>query len=360
MDIQEIVKGFYIDEITDYITYSAIGENVKDKDLKETLKKIANMEKSHSEFWKEFLLKRGYDIPDVKVSPFKTGLLKFIAKFINPILVISFLELGEANAYEKYYEFLKKAHLSKEEEERLKQIILDEIEHETVFAKKTEQSGLSNIRDFVLGMNDGLVEILGVVTGLSAVYINEPFIVAISGLIVGIAGALSMGIGAFISVRSQRQVNEAIREKLKVIFDIAPERALEELKEKLKETGIPEKVALEISKKLSSNKEAVKKLLIKETEENEFLSGIFTGFAYIFGVLFPVIPYFIAPSSLVALPFSILFAALALAVVATVISVLSGINIKRKIFEMVFSAFFAAGVSYLFGSLMQNLFGINI
>lgn len=356
----QLAKQFYIDEMNDYITYSEIASSVRDKQLKEILQKIAGMEKKHAQFWKDFLQKRGEKEPQVEVNRIKISLLKFVAKFINPLLVVSFLELGEANAYEKYYKFLKSTSLGKDEEEKLKNIILDEIEHETVFAKETEKTGISNIRDFVLGMNDGLVEILGVVTGLSAVYLDKPFIVAISGLIVGVAGALSMGIGAFISVRSQRQVNEAIREKLQVIFDLSPERAVEEFKEKLLETGIPEDLADEISKKLGKNKEAIKKLLIKETDENEIASGLFTGFAYLFGVLFPVLPYFIAPSSMVALPFSIIFAGLALAVVATIISMLSGINIKKKILEMVLSAFFAAGVSYAFGSLMQNLFGINI
>ncbi len=356
----ELIKQFYIDEMNDYITYTEIANSVKDKNLKETLLKISKMEKEHAEFWKSLLEKSGESVPDVSPDKKKLAFLKATAKLINPIFVISFLEIGEASAFQKYYKFLKEGNLSQEEKEVLKKIILDEIEHEATFAKKAENTGLSNIRDFVLGMNDGLVEILGVVTGLSAVYINNPFVVAVSGLIVGVAGALSMGIGAFISVRSQRQVNEAVREKLQIIFDISPERALEEFKEKLLETGIPEDLAYDIAKKVSSNREAVKKLLIQETNENELLSGLFTGFAYLFGVLFPVLPYFIAPSSLVALPFSILFAGLALAVVATVISVLSGISIKKKIMEMVFSAFFAAGVSYLFGSLMQKLFGINI
>ena len=356
----KLAKQFYIDEMNDFFTYTEIAKSVKDTQLKNVLLKIAKMEEEHASFWKEFLEKRGETVPEVSVNKLKIRFLQIIAKFINPVLVISFLEIGEASAFQKYYKFLKEADLSEEEKQFLKKIILDEIEHETIFAKKTENTGISNIRDFVLGMNDGLVEILGVVTGLSAVYMNNPFVVAISGLIVGVAGALSMGIGAFISVRSQRQVNEAIREKLQIIFDIAQERAIEEFKEKLLETGIPEDLAEEISKKLGTNKEAIKKLLIKETNENEIVSGLFTGFAYIFGVFFPVLPYFIAPSSLIALPFSILFAGLALAIVATIIATLSGISIKKKIMEMVFSAFFAAGVSYLFGSLMQNLFGINI
>jgi len=356
----EEVKKFFADEINDFKTYKALARDIKDENLRDILLKIAQMEKKHASFWENYLKKRGINPSEVKINRLKIYLLKLLGKIINPVAVVSFLELGETSAFEKYYSFLKNGDLSPEEKENLKRIILDEIEHETTFAKTAENLGITNIRDFVLGMNDGLVEILGVVTGLSAVYKDNPFVVGISGIIVGVAGALSMGIGAFISVKSQRQVNEAINEKLEIIFDVAPEKAVDEFKEKLLESDIPEEIADEISKKIGTNKTSIKKLLIEEVKENEILSGLYTGFAYIFGVIFPVLPYFIFPSSLVALPFSILFAALALSVVATVISVLSGINIKRKIVEMVLSAFFAAAVSYGFGYLMQKIFGIQV
>ncbi|NPA12770.1 MAG: rubrerythrin family protein, partial [Aquificae bacterium] len=89
-------------------------------------------------------------------------------------------------------------------------------------------------------------------------------------------------------------------------------------------------------------------------------SGLFTGFAYLVGVFFPVVPFFFAPTSYVALPFSILFAGLVLATVGLVIAVLSGISIKKKVMEMVISAFTAAAIAYGFGSLMQSIFGIQI
>ena len=113
------------------------------------------------------------------------------------------LELGETGAYKRYHRFLQDAPLKGEEKARLRKIILDELEHEKTFRQESTGTWATHVRDFVLGMNDGLVEILGAVTGLSAVYVGRPLIVGVSGLIVGIAGALSMAIGAFVSVRSQ-------------------------------------------------------------------------------------------------------------------------------------------------------------
>ena len=351
---------FYEMEMNDYFTYLQIAQSIKDRDLSEKIKKIAYMEKEHASFWEEFLKNRGLEPPPVKKKNLKIVFMKILSKFFNPVVVISFFELGESGAIKNYYSFLKNENLSEEEKEKLKKIILDEIEHETFFARQVNEKGLSNIRDFVLGMNDGLVEILGAVAGLSAVYLYNPLIVGVSGLIVGVAGALSMGIGAYISVRSQRQVNQAQKEQMEIIFDVAPERAVEEYKKRLIESGVVKEIAEEITGKIGKSKEAISKLLLQETEENEIRSGLFTGLAYLVGVFFPVVPYFFAPNSYIALPFSVLFAGTVLTFVAVIISVLSGINVKKKILEMVVSAFTAAGIAYLFGSVMQSIFGIQI
>ncbi len=97
--------------------------------------------------------------------------------------VASLLEMGERDAVKKYYRFLTEysSEMSEDEREKLKNVILDELEHEKFFREEEKAFHTENIRDLVLGMNDGLVEILGAVTGLSAVYPNRPELVGISG-----------------------------------------------------------------------------------------------------------------------------------------------------------------------------------
>lgn len=359
MDYIKKARQFFINEINDYMFYKLLAEKVKDGNFRENLIRISNMEKTHAEFWKSFLERRGEKVPEVNISSLKKMLVNILIKFPNPAVMVSFLELGEASGVKEYKEFLDKSNLDNKEREILKKIIIDEIKHETFFSEEAEKLGLSNVRDFVLGMNDGLVEILGAVTGLSAVYINNPLIVASSGLVVGIAGALSMGIGAFISVRSQKQVNQAMKEKMEIIFEVSPDLAVEEIKDYLEKLSIPPEIVKKVLENID-DKKSIAKLLLKEEDENELKSGLFTGFAYLFGVFFPIVPYFFAPSSLVALPFSILFAGLALATVGIFISLFSGINIKKKVLEMVLAGFSAAGLSYIFGKIVQTVFGIEI
>jgi predicted membrane protein (TIGR00267 family) len=177
----------------------------------------------------------------------------------------------------------------------------------------------------VLGMNDGLVELLGVVAGLSAVYKDKPIVVGASALVVGVAGAISMGIGAFISVRSQRQVNQALREKEEIIAEVSGK-------------GPPPAV---------------------DNEENEFKSALFTGLSYLLGVVFPVTPFFLLDSSLHALALSLLLAFLVLSFVASFIALASGISLKKKVLEMALSAGVAAGASFIVGSLIKSALGIE-
>jgi len=357
----ELARKFYLDEYADSLLYAQLAKTERDEKIKAEFMRLSEIESKHAKFWHEFLAKRNVKAPRKKVKRLTTLSVKLLRKILGPGAVASLLEMGENSAVQKYFKFLTEYSRDMDENElkTLKEVILDELEHERFFREEEKRFHVENTRDLVLGMNDGLVEILGAVTGLSAVYPNNPQLVGISGLIVGVAGALSMAIGTFVSVRSQRQVKESIRERMEVLFRVSPDRAAEELIEKLVEGGMPEDVARDVAKELAGNTEAIMQLLLPEAEENEIRAALYTGLSYLLGVAFPVTPYFLASSSLVALPFSILLAGSALAIVATLISLLSGISIKKKVAEMVATGLGAAFLSYLFGRAMEAIFHVS-
>lgn len=353
-------RQFYLGEIDDWLTYSLLARHSRDAELRTLLERIAAMEKRHAEFWADILARHGQPLPAARPRRLRSLALRLLQRRINPLLLIAALELGETGAVEAYHRLWQSGLLPPEDHAALRGIILDELEHEAAFRRQTREAGLQNVRDFVLGMNDGLVEILGAVTGLSAAYAGNPLLVAVSGLVVGIAGALSMGIGAFISVRSQRQVNAGARQRMEVLFSVAPERAVAEYRERLRASGLPDEISDEVANRLGDNRKALSKLLLEEVSENEWRSGLFTGSAYLFGVLFPVLPYFVADSALAALIGSVLLAGLALAAVGGFIALVSGIRLRTKIIEMLASGLGAAALAWLFGTLMQNVFGIAV
>ncbi len=355
-----LAQSFYREEMRDHVTYLALAGNERDARLRELLGRVASMEARHAGFWKAFLEARAVLPPPLRANRLRLTLLRVLQRLVNPRLLVSLLELGETSAWQNYFRCLKTASFDERSRSELRTIILDELEHELTFRKEAQRLGGQHVRDYVLGMNDGLVEILGAVTGLSAVYTGDPLIVAASGLVVGIAGSLSMGIGGYISVRSQRQVNEGSRARMEVLFDVAPQKAIEEYRERLRESGLPAEVAEEITRRVGDNREAVSRLLLGEGTENEIRSGLFTGLAYLVGVAFPLLPYFLAPDSLTALLASVGLAGFALAASAAVISVLSGIPLRRKIAEMLIAGFSAAAIAYAFGMLVQAGFGIEV
>ncbi len=357
MEIIAIAKKFYQNEMKDSLIYEYLGHLEKRREFRAKLLGLANIEKRHAEFWKNFVEKRGGKVKDVKLSSFKKFSLRILKLLLGSVYMVSLFEATESSTVSTYYNFYKDYNLNEEEKRELGNIILDELEHEKIFENEKKLLHAENIRDLVLGMNDGLVELLGAVTGLSAVYVNNPMIVGLSGLIVGVAGALSMGIGTYVSVRSQRQVNEGTRNRLSIVFSLSQERAKKEVKEKLEEMGLAGEVSDTAADYIV--KKGKPENIIPKEDIDEGRAALYTGLAYILGVFFPVIPYFFAPTSYIALPFSVFLAGLALAIVSAIISVMSGISIKRKVAEMVMLGLGAAALSYLFGYVISIFFGAS-
>ncbi|RIE07445.1 rubrerythrin family protein [Candidatus Cryosericum odellii] len=358
--INETTKAmnFYTDERSASRLYAYLAGSEKNPALRARFAELARVETLHMAFWRAFLLKRG--IATAEPSWFSFAWSRLLRQLLGTRRYLSLLEITEATAVDSYYQFLNFATLEEAEKTNIARIIEDELGHEEELESQFNALPKDNVRDFVMGMNDGLVELLGAVTGLSAVYPTRPQIVAVNGLVVGLAGALSMGIGTWVSVRSQRQVNEGIRRKTDLLFSVAPKRAQAELARKLTESGMPADLTDEITEKLASNKEAMIGLLTEHTRVNEIRSALFTGVAYIIGLLFPVLPYFFARNSFMALIFSVLFAGLALAIVASIITLTAGSNaFRHKIREMVITGLGAAAASYAFGRLVQAVFGIH-
>ncbi|WP_456369098.1 VIT1/CCC1 transporter family protein [Geoglobus sp.] len=315
---------FYREEFKDSLLYRTLADGERDEDLRREFIRIHTIEARHADFWRRFLESRGVRPERVRVGRLSLWMVRLLRR-ISPALTSSLLEFNEMSAIIKYYDFFRAYELSDGEREELREIIVDEIEHEKFFSGKKRLFGAENVRDMVLGINDGLVEILGVVTGLSAVYVSRPDLVGMSGLVVGVAGALSMASGSFISVRSQRQVNET-RVRLKAILRELRGESIE----------------------------------VEEIRESELKSAIYTGTAYLCGVALPVIPYFIAETTAEALPLSLLLSAALLAIVGSLISLLSGIPLKKKAAEMLVAGMGTAFLSYLFGTLVASLFHVPL
>lgn len=321
--LKEIIN-YYIDEMKDSTLYRSLAEIERKKSVQEELLKLSSMEKEHADFWKDFLKCRGIKVKEFRPS-LTTGLYKVMRKIFGLAFTSKVMEMGEAKTIKEYYEFYCKADLSEEEKEKLKQIIEDELMHEDIFHKMSSSEKIEHIRDVFLGMNDGLVEILATVAGLTGAYSGNPYIVGVIGSIVGISGMLSMAIGTYISVKNQRQVKEQKIFENKVLHEL--------LKQK---TGI------------------------EETLEDPLKAAYYTGLFYLLGTILIVFPFFLGLNSMYALLTSASAAIIAWTISGFIVALTSGLSATRKILEMLVTGLGAATITYTIGSLISSLLGISI
>ncbi len=355
--LREVV-AFHRGERLDELTYRALAEVAPEAALRDLLEGIARTEARHADFWERVLASRGGRPETVRPGRLRIGLLRLLMRLASPSFVLSVVEMGEAAAYERYYDFLQRADLPPDEAEQLRRIVEDELEHEEAFHQ--QGGGMHNLRDFVLGMNDGLVEILGSVSGLAAAFPGRLGLVALSGLVVGLAGALSMAIGAFVSVRSQRQVDAAARRRLQILFAVSPQRTQQELERRLVDLGLPAEEAERLAATVQIDERTTGALLGGPGRDDEWRSAAFTGLAYLLGTSFPLLPYVLTETPRAALVGSVLASGAALALVGVAVALVSGISLRRKTTELVAAGLGAAAVAYGFGRLLQWTVGVDV
>ena len=105
------------------------------------------------------------------------------------------------------------------------------------------------LRAAVLGSNDGLVSTASLMIGVSAAQANDFLITA--GLAGIAAGAMSMAVGEYVSVRSQNDIEEADRQIEIKQLEFDPAGELQELKDIYIQRGLSEKLATEVAREFT-------------------------------------------------------------------------------------------------------------
>ena len=157
------------------------------------------------------------------------------------------------------------------------------------------------LSEIVFGMEDGMVSTLGSITGI-AVGSGDHFIVLLAGSVIIAVESVSMGIGSYLSNRSQEEVDERKLFEEKTEIREFPQEEKQELLEMYKKDGWPENLAREMAEAAAQNPELMlKEMAVRELEvlpskrSLSFKGGIFMFFAYIIGGLVPLFAYFFLP-----------------------------------------------------------------
>ena len=212
------------------------------------------------------------------------------------------------------------------------------------------------LREFIFGLNDGLVSTLSILAGLSGAVVSNNVIV-LAGLAEIVAGSISMGLGAYISTKSESEYfKNKIERENKRIEDI-PQIEINELKKVYKEKGFNEKEVNLIVNKIIKHKSAWLDTIIHEKFgicqqfDDPRKLGLINGFAFVIGGLFPILPFLIFKLQY-PLFIGTIFALVILFFIGIIKSKITGKNWFLSGFELAFVCLLAATLSYFAGKLI--------
>jgi len=165
-----------------------------------------------------------------------------------------------------------------------------------------QKSPITNVlREVIFGMEDGMVSTLGSITGI-AIGSNNQSIVILAGIVIISVESISMGIGSYLSNRSQEEMEIRKIEEEKEELKNFPEEEKEQLYQIYLEDGWSDDLSKKMSEEASKKEELILKEMttheLKISGDGESISikgGLFMFFAYVFGGAIPLFSYFILP-----------------------------------------------------------------
>src|SRR3990172_765589 len=157
----------------------------------------------------------------------------------------------------------------------------------------------SNLRDIILGGQDGLVNVLGIILGI-AVASQDLRIILAGGLAATFAESISMAAVAYTSTRAQQSFYESELTREKREIKEVPEMEVEEIREIYRKKGFSGKLLEDVVAKITSDEEVWLDEMMKfelglqsvETK-NALGSALVVGIAALVGSLIPLTPFFV-------------------------------------------------------------------
>ncbi len=312
-------------EMRGYHTYRTLAEQESDPQRRRTLRNLALAEKHHADLWATRMTVLGAAIP--RYDGPESGEADSLANRIGGHeLALRRLELDESRDIARYGKQIRE--LGDEESIKiLKEVIADEADHyltlgglirhhlpvtplepevaqqaldELVAERERGQPRAASwIGDAIYGVNDGLGAIFGIVSGVSGATLGNSKFVLIAGLAGMFASALSMGAGAYLAAKSEREIYEAeyARERDAVENNEAEARELLSLTYQVR--GLSAEDADHFVGHIAEKKEQLVEALARErlhvSEEglsNPWVSATSGALSTAVGALIPVIPFF--------------------------------------------------------------------
>ncbi len=220
--------------------------------------------------------------------------------------------------------------------------------------------GGGKIRSAILGLNDGLISTFTLLVGIAAATLTGGnSLVILTGIAAMVSGAISMGLGEYISSKSEYNYikNEIKKEEAEI--QLFPEEEKQEVKDIFIEMGLDGDILNACVEKITRNKDIWLNFLIKnelglEELENPLIGAIITFLAFIFGSLIPQLPYYLN-LGMVSLVISSILSLCSLFVVGALKTKITGESRIKSGLEMLIIGIIAFIASYGIGILFEQL-----
>jgi len=342
--------------------YQILEDNETDETVAHIFKQMSDIEMGHA---KAFLAKQG--MVAMPLPSFRAKALTVIGKVFGYDYVLGVLmdtEKGIANA------------LIAGKTKNNKPVTGTETTHVTIlrslaenasnvsgsilakFEKRHRSVGGNALRAAVLGGNDGLVSNFSLVMGIAgATAGGEGVLLAgVAGLL---AGALSMALGEWISVKSSQELSENQMQLEMDELETNPEGEQREIALIYMAKGIPEAQAAEMAASIMQNKEQAHEILVKEElginadelKGSAMEAAVYSFVLFAVGAVIPVIP-FMFTSGFTAIIFSVAGSAAGLFLIGAAITLFTGKSIWFSGFRQVLFGLMAAAITFGIGKLI--------
>lgn len=337
LEVQEAIRLLqqnWRDEKESARVYRELAEHERDERRRGILERMAAAEERHAARWEGKLAELGSGPPTLTDSLARRW-NRWLNRKAGLAVAVRRLEAAEDRDTAKYEEQQKILARDADAEAALKEIAVEEKAHARVLQNLTPQLGAQTILDVILrrerwhgrggswvadaiyGVNDGLGAVFGIVSGVAGATGNQQHYVLVAGLAGMLASALSMGAGAYLAVKSEREVYEAEISRERQEIEENPEEEKEELALFYELQGFGEEESRRMAETVSREPEQMLRTMAQSElglSERHFpspwISSLSAGVSTGVGAFIPIVPFFfIGGVEAVAIAFGISIAA---------------------------------------------------
>jgi vacuolar iron transporter family protein len=339
-------RKFLADERAEAAVYRELAARRRGEE-KAILLALAEAESRHEAHWLELL---GENVGKPLRGDASSRTLGWLARRFGSVFVLALAQSAEARSpYDN-------------DADATDAMAADERVHEEVLralSARGRQRLSGTFRAAVFGANDGLVSNLALVLGIGATGASTGFILA-AGLAGLLAGALSMGAGEYVSVRSQRELLAAANPNPSTSTAL-PDLDVDanELSLVYRARGMSEDAAIAHAAEVLADlgvDHSVGEIIDEHVEIGSGMRAAVSSFAFFAsGALIPVLPYLFGLTGIVAVAVASGLVGVALLGTGAIVGLLSGASpLSRALRQLAIGAG-AAGATYLLGLLFGEV-----